>query len=114
MHSALALVQQNIRVESHLIDDLLYLTRIARGNLEFARDSVDLHELIRGAVEISEPDLVAKQQHFELHLNAARSRTQSDGKRLKQVVWNLLKTPPSSPPKAGESNCKRVVKGTPS
>jgi len=40
MCRALELIRRNVQVEAHLVDDLLDLTRIARGNFEIARDKV--------------------------------------------------------------------------
>ncbi|KQV50395.1 hypothetical protein ASC95_13535 [Pelomonas sp. Root1217] len=90
-HEALQLIQRNIRVESHLIDDLLDLTRISRGTLALAKAPVDLHETIRSACEICEADVSAKAQQLTVELQASRHRLVGDGPRLQQVVWNLLK-----------------------
>ncbi|KQW43244.1 MULTISPECIES: sensor histidine kinase KdpD [unclassified Roseateles] len=99
VHQTLELIHRNIAVESRLIDDLLDLTRISRGTLALERGPVDLHQVIRSACEICEPDLRDKQQQLELTLDAPEHRIVGDGHRLQQVVWNLLKnackfTPP--------------------
>ncbi len=100
--AALELIHRNIRIESHLIDDLLDLTRISRGTLEIAHAPVDLHQIIHSAVEICEPDLHAKQQRLTLALAASESHMHGDVHRLQQVVWNLLKNASKFTPPNGE------------
>ncbi|MBX3621567.1 MAG: PAS domain-containing sensor histidine kinase [Rhizobacter sp.] len=99
---ALELIHRNIRIESQLIDDLLDLTRISRGTLEIVREPVDLHEVIRTAVEICEPDFQAKAQHLTLALDAPAPRVVGDSRRLQQVVWNLLKNAAKFTPHGGD------------
>lgn len=101
VHEALQLIHRNIRVESHLIDDLLDLTRISRGTLEVAREQVDMHEIIKSAVEVCTDDLQTKQQRLTLALDATASRVLGDGHRLQQVVWNLLKNASKFTPAKG-------------
>jgi two-component system, chemotaxis family, CheB/CheR fusion protein len=102
VHEALKLVHRNIRIESHLIDDLLDLTRISRGTLEVSRDRVDLHEIIRSALEVCMGDLQNKQQNLALELDATASSALGDSHRLQQVVWNLLKNASKFTPAKGD------------
>jgi two-component system, chemotaxis family, CheB/CheR fusion protein len=97
----LRLIHRNIRVESRLIDDLLDLTRISRGTLKLEHEPVDLHQIIRSACEICEPDLREKSQALTLALDAPLYRIMGDGHRLQQVVWNLLKNAAKFTPAQG-------------
>ncbi len=87
----LEMIHRNVKIESHLIDDLLDLTRISRGELEIVSEPMDLHAAIRGAVEICESDIRGKNQQLTVALDATCARTEGDFTRLQQVVWNLLK-----------------------
>ncbi len=87
----LEMIRRNVKIESHLIDDLLDLTRISRGRLEIVSEPMDLHAAISGAVEICESDIRGKNQQLTVALGATRTRTEGDFTRLQQVVWNLLK-----------------------
>jgi two-component system CheB/CheR fusion protein len=88
---SLAMIDRNIRMESRFIEDLLDLTRIAHGKLEIVRAPVALHEVVRHAVEVAQPDVEAKEQRVELALEASEDRLLGDATRLQQVFWNLLK-----------------------
>ena len=48
----LEMIRRNIELESRLIDDLLDLSRIARGRLRLDLEAVDMHQALRRAVEI--------------------------------------------------------------
>ena len=51
-YDALELIRRNVKVESHLIDDLLDLTRITRGKLEIVPEPMHLHEAVRQATMV--------------------------------------------------------------
>ena len=101
-HDALEMIRRNIRIESHLIDDLLDLTRITRGQFEVISESIDLHQAIAAAGEVVEADVRGKNQALTLALGARRFKTQGDLTRLQQVVWNLLKNASKFTPDGGE------------
>ena len=88
---SLALIRRNIELEAHLIDDLLDLTRIAKGKLELNLGPTDLHNVIRLAVEICAAEMEEKSPTLDLQLAAPNSLTTGDAVRLQQAVWNLLR-----------------------
>ena len=98
------LIRRNVRIEAHLIDDLLDLTRISRGVFDIVREPIDLHEAIRGALEITEPDILNKQQHLYAALEATEYRLEGDFNRIQQAVWNLLKNAAKFTPVGGKIN----------
>ena len=65
MRDTLDMVRRNADLEARLIDDLLDLTRIARGKLELSRSPVELCTVINRAVEVCKPDIEARGLHFE-------------------------------------------------
>ena len=88
---ALEMIRRNVKIESHLIDDLLDLTRVTRGQFEVVTEPMDIHAAIRGAVEICESDIRGKDQTLTIALEADTYVINGDFTRLQQVVWNLLK-----------------------
>jgi PAS domain S-box-containing protein len=86
-----SLIRRNVELEALLVDDLLDLTKIARGMVEIRRQSVDVHELVRQVADICRSDLHGRRQMLSVELAAAIHHTEGDPARLQQVFWNLLK-----------------------
>jgi signal transduction histidine kinase len=85
-------IKRNVDLEARLIDDLLDLTRIARGKLELRREVVDMHEQIQYAVKVCcSPDIERKSLRVEVNANAAQRFVWGDPARLQQLLWNLIK-----------------------
>jgi PAS domain S-box-containing protein len=110
---AFEMIFRNVELEARLIDDLLDLTRIARNQLELQFGTVDLHTVLRAALEVCETGVQQKNQSLNLQLVAARSLVACDVARLQQVFWNLLKNAIKFTPEKGsicvtsrnENNC---------
>lgn len=85
------MIRRNIELEARLIDDLLDLTRIARGKLHLEPLTVDGHELIRRAVQISQADFEMKNVQLICRLIAPRTTLLADPARVQQVFWNVIK-----------------------
>jgi len=83
----LATVRRNVELEARLIDDLLDLTRIARGKLKLDLQTADAHALVRSACEICNQGEEVK---LTIDLSATRHHVRGDPARLQQVFWNLL------------------------
>ncbi len=88
---ALEVIRRNVELEARLIDDLLDVTRIAKGKLQLTFETVSLHETIQRAYEICREDITNKKIRVEFRLNAAHPFVEGDPARLQQVFWNLIK-----------------------
>ena len=108
---ALEMVANNVQIEARFIDDLLDMTRLARGKLEIAREVVDVHEVVRQAIEVSRADIEAKSQKLIISLRAKRRTVMGDRTRLQQVFWNLLKNASKFTPRGGELRIQSQSKG---
>ena len=86
------MIGRSIAMEARLIDDLLDVSRIARGRIELRKQRVDLRAVIRQAVEVCRADIEAGKLHFGMDLEAGGPYwVNADISRLQQVFWNLLK-----------------------
>jgi signal transduction histidine kinase len=86
-------VHKNIVLQARLIDDLLDLTRVARGKLLLRSEALDVHSVLQDALATVGSELKAKQQVLKLELGATKRQVKGDPARLQQVFWNCSKTP---------------------
>src|SRR5690606_17603288 len=73
-----------------LLDDLLDVSRITRGQLELRKAAVDLDEIISTALETARPLIEAKQHTLKVEAPASPVSLHADPLRLSQVLSNLL------------------------
>ena len=88
---AMSMIRRNVEVQARLIDDLLDLTRIARGKFKLTFTTVDLHEHLRHVLAICESDIAGKQLKMTVATKATHHFVSADGARLQQIFWNILK-----------------------
>jgi len=91
IQQGLRMVCRNVELEARLIDDLLDLTRIARGKLQLRLQPADAHELIQHAIEIVRADLDSRHIRLSVELEAGSHEVNVDPPRLEQVFWNILR-----------------------
>ncbi len=106
VRSVLEMVQRNIELESRLIDDLLDVSRIARGRLVLDLKTVDVHLAIRECVEICRDETAAAGLSVVLDLAACDHHVRGDRARLMQVVWNLVRNAAHFTPEGGTLSIK--------
>jgi PAS domain S-box-containing protein len=83
-------IARQVQRMSLLLDDLLDVSRITRGQLELKKDYVDLKSVIGIAVETARPLLDAKQHQLQVSLPPENIKLEADPLRLSQVIGNLL------------------------
>lgn len=83
----IATIRRNVELESRLISDLLDLTRISNNKLQLDRRLVDLHLLIRSAIDICQRDRSAR---VDVEFGALLHTADGDSTRLQQILWNLI------------------------
>ncbi|HEX4639686.1 MAG TPA: ATP-binding protein [Chthoniobacterales bacterium] len=101
VHEALEVIRRNVELEARLIDDLLDVTRIAKGKLQLTFEVVDVHEILRRAYEISREDMARKKIEPRFELKATHVHVDGDPARLQQVFWNLVKNSVKFTPEGG-------------
>jgi signal transduction histidine kinase/CheY-like chemotaxis protein len=98
---ALEVIRRNVELEARLIDDLLDVTRIAKGKLQLTFETVSVHETIQRAYEICRENIDEKQIRVEFRLDAQQPYVEGDPARLQQVFWNLIKNSVKFTPAGG-------------
>ena len=84
------IIKRNVQLQARLIDDLLDLTRIARGKLHLELEDCDAHKNIKNALETAHSAIAAKQLKVTIDLEAKEYHILADCIRLQQVFWNLI------------------------
>ena len=83
-------ISRQVERMSLLLDDLLDVSRITRGQLELKKDYVDLKSVVNVAVETARPLLDAKRHHLDIDIPVAPVQLEGDPLRLSQIIGNLL------------------------
>jgi PAS domain S-box-containing protein len=83
-------IDRQVAQMSHLLEDLLDVSRYARSKLTLRRDALDIANVIEQAIEIARPWIDQGGQAFEVILPPDRTVINGDLTRLAQVISNLL------------------------
>ncbi len=83
-------IDRQVRHMSLLLDDLLDVSRVTRGQFEIKREYVALRSVCDVAVETARPLIEAKRHTLRVALPADSVTLEADPLRLAQVVSNLL------------------------
>jgi CheY-like chemotaxis protein len=75
---------------TRLVDDLLDVTRIARGKMELRRERADLREVVRRTAEDLRPLIENRGVAFRLDVAEEKIWADVDETRIAQVIGNLL------------------------
>jgi signal transduction histidine kinase/ActR/RegA family two-component response regulator len=100
-HQALEIIRRNVELEARLIDDLLDVTRIAKGKLQLTFEVVCVPEILHRAYEICREEIASKNLEVDFQLRAKRTHVEGDPARLQQVFWNLIKNSVKFTPENG-------------
>jgi signal transduction histidine kinase/CheY-like chemotaxis protein len=101
VREALEIIRRNVELEARLIDDLLDVTRIAKGKLQLSFETICVHQILQRAYEICREEIGAKNLQVEFRLRAVDTHVEGDPARLQQVFWNLIKNSVKFTPKKG-------------
>ena len=102
-------VRRNAELEARLIDDLLDLTRIARGKLQLEPEPVDIEESIKDTLEICRDGAEEKHLRVVWERPEGRARVLADPARLRQIFWNLVKNAIKFTPAGGELRIRTLA-----
>jgi PAS domain S-box-containing protein len=91
LHADAQMLRRSVELEARIIDDLLDLTRIAKGMLSFSPEDTDVHELIEYLVGMCHSEFRGKELGVSLQLDAKMHHVYTDAGRLQQVLWNVMK-----------------------
>ena len=87
---ALETIERASKAQAHLVEDLLDISRMTRGELRLEMESVPLADVVRTAIETLRPTAEAKKVRLDAVLDQKAGPVSGDPARLQQVVWNLV------------------------
>jgi PAS domain S-box-containing protein len=87
---AIGVMERQISQLVRLIDDLMDVSRITRGQLTLRRNRVDLRTIIESAVETAQPQLAGAGVDLIVDLPQFSMPLEADTTRISQVFLNLL------------------------
>jgi signal transduction histidine kinase/ActR/RegA family two-component response regulator len=87
---ALQTIERNARVQAHLIEDLLDISRIMSGRMRLDVHALDLRPVIDAALDAVKPAAEARHITLDKVIDTSVGQVFGDSNRLQQVIWNLL------------------------
>jgi signal transduction histidine kinase len=87
---ASAIIARQAKHMTSLIEDLLDVSRVTQGLVQYEFEVLDLNRATADAIEQVRPILERKKHRFSLHTSPGAALVRGDEKRLIQVLANLL------------------------
>ena len=84
------MMDRQVRQLTHLVDDLLDVSRISRGLVQLRKERVDLATVVSRAVETTRPAIEERQHDLTVALPRDPVWLDGDPVRLEQILGNLL------------------------
>lgn len=84
------IIGRQVKHMTHLINDLLDVSRVSRGLVTLDKTPVDMRQIVTDAVEQARPLIDSKRHHLTMHVSPEAAIVAGDGKRLIQIIANLL------------------------
>jgi signal transduction histidine kinase len=107
--SASDVIARQVTHMAGLIDDLLEISRVTRGQIEVKLDDVEIEQVFIDAVEQVMPQIEARGHRFEMQVLPRPTVVRCDKKRLVQVIANLLRNAVKYTPNGGQVQLKSVL-----
>lgn len=88
---AFSIIERNVRNQTRLVEDLLDVSRIVRGEMKLDLRPVDPYQVVGSAIDTVRPAAEAK----SIQLQSPSQKPEvvaidADAERLRQIIWNLL------------------------
>jgi PAS domain S-box-containing protein len=96
---------------TRLLDELLDVNRIARGQFAIERELVDVRDVLTRAIETSRPLIDSRRHGLEVSVPDQPARVLGDALRLTQTFVNLLNNAAKYTPEGGSIRLSAAVRG---
>lgn len=103
------IISRQIKHFTHLLDDLMDVSRVTRGLIRLETEPLDIKTIISTAVEQVRPMIEGRKHRLTMHIDADHAIVNGDRTRLVQVMANLLTNAAKCTPDHGEITLKVEV-----
>ena len=86
----MAVIQRNAQVQAKLIEDLLEVNKLTSGTVRLEIGPLDVGAAVDAAIESLKPTADTKGVHLSVERDDVLPRISADGRRVQQILWNLL------------------------
>jgi signal transduction histidine kinase len=90
MREQIDMIRRNVETEARLVDDLMDLTRLARGEVELDLETIDAHAALRNVVTMFQNQIDSHRLVVTIALSASAHHVRADSGRFHQILLNLL------------------------
>ena len=94
-------IERQVNHLTRLVDDLLDVSRIARGKVELKEELVEIAEVVAKAIEMASPLLEQRAHTLDVDVRRRGLQVKGDSIRLSQVVSNLVTNAAKYTPSGG-------------
>jgi PAS domain S-box-containing protein len=101
IHAVLAVVRRNAELQARLIEDLLDMNRFLSGTVQLEMSPIDVGSLLQTTMQGLQPGADAKGVQVIASVEQTSGQVTADGRRLQQVLWNLVHNAVKFTPKGG-------------
>ena len=84
------MIERNAKGQARIVEELLDISRITTGKLDFNRQPTDLLAIIQNAIDVVRPSTEALGIALHCSLDDSKRLIWCDRDRIQQVIWNLL------------------------
>jgi PAS domain S-box-containing protein len=109
---AVAVIDRQAGQLAHLVDDLLDVTRITQNKIQLQRQTLDLNEIVRHAMEDQRSLFDKSEVHLKFDPAPRQVLVNADRNRLAQVIGNLLQNAAKFTGRGGETRITVSVDAT--
>ncbi|HEU4410591.1 MAG TPA: ATP-binding protein [Polyangiaceae bacterium] len=90
LQKGLAVIERNARSQEHIVEDILDVGRIVRGQLRIEPEPIDLASVAAEVLDAVRPTAAARGVELCWDDGGGPCRLLGDPERLRQILWNLL------------------------
>jgi signal transduction histidine kinase len=87
---AMIVIQRNAQLQAKLIEDLLDMNTLTSGTVRLDFAPVDVRAAVESAIQTLKPTADTKGVNLSVAIEPGLSQVPADGRRLQQILWNLI------------------------